>query len=247
MPLRADPAGAKPRTAMVLAAGLGLRMRPLTETLPKPLIRAGGKALVDHGLDALAAAGVGRAVVNVHYLADRMEAHLARRKRPEVAISDERAGLLDSGGGVVAALPLLGARPFYLLNADTFWIEGASPNLDRLADFWDGARMDILLLVAATAEAVGYDGRGDFDMDAQGRLSRRAEGRIAPFAYAGAAIVDPAVFADAPRGAFSLNRNFDAAAAAGRLFGLRLEGLWLHVGTPAALRDAETAIASRRA
>lgn len=245
MPLPADHRApdALPQSAMVLAAGLGLRMRPLTETAPKPLVRVGGKALIDHALDALALAGVRKAVVNVHYRAGQMEKHLAARAAPAIEISDERAALLDSGGGIVKALPLIGEAPFFLLNADTFWVEGARPNLMRLAEFYDAKRMDILLLVAGVANAVGYEGKGDFSMDAEGALVRRAEGHVAPFAYAGAAILDPAIFADAPAGAFSLNRNFDAAAGRGRLFGLRLEGLWLHVGTPAALRAAEAAIA----
>jgi len=228
---------------MVLAAGLGKRMRPITDTLPKPLVRVCGKALVDHALDALAGVGVARAVVNVHYLADQMEAHLASRTRPAIVVSDERSVLLDSGGGVVRALPLLGPDPFFLLNADTFWIEGYRANLAALAAQWDGAAMDGLLLVAGMANCVGYDGVGDFTMDAVGRLTRRAERRVAPFVYAGAAILSPAAFADAPQGPFSLNRVFDRMLEQGRLFGLRLEGLWLHVGTPEAIREAEEAVA----
>lgn len=234
---------AGPDHAMVLAAGLGLRMRPLTDTLPKPLVKVAGKALVDHILDPLAEAGVTRAVVNVHYRADQMEAHLATRARPAIVVSDEREALLDSGGGVKKALPHLGTRPFYILNADSFWIDGPHPNLARLAEAFDATRMDIIMLVAATSAAVGYDGRGDYGMDPFGVLRRRAERDVAPFVYAGVMIVRPDLFQDTPDGPFSLNRLFDGAEARGRLFGLRLDGTWLHVGTPQAVRAAEDTLA----
>src|SRR5581483_4348617 len=229
------------RNAMVLAAGLGTRMRPLTDTLPKPLVKVAGKALIDHVLDRLADAGVGKAVVNVHHMADQIEAHLNGRTRPQIAISDERALLLDTGGGVVKALPLLGSEPFFHMNSDTLWIEGVTPNLSRLkAQFTDD--MDILLLLASTTASIGYEGRGDFVMAPDGRLARRAERQIAPFVYAGAAMLRPSLFVDAPQGKFSLNRMFDRAIEAGRLHGLRLEGTWMHVGTPEAIRAAEAAI-----
>ena len=228
--------------AMVLAAGLGKRMRPLTDTLPKPLVPVAGKALIDHVLDKLADAGVTQAVVNVHHRADQIEAHVKGRARPRIVISDERGELLDTGGGIVKALPHLGAAPFFHMNSDTVWIEGVTPNLSRLAAQFDAARMDILLLLASTATSIGYDGRGDFNMAPDGRLSRRAERQVAPFVYAGAAILNPAIFADAPTGAFSLNRMFDSAADAGRLHGLRLDGTWMHVGTPEAIKAAEAAI-----
>jgi N-acetyl-alpha-D-muramate 1-phosphate uridylyltransferase len=231
-----------PRRAMVLAAGLGLRMRPLTDTTPKPLVRVSGKALIDHVLDRLTAAGVETAVVNVHYLADHIERHLAGRRAPKIIVSDERGELLDTGGGVVKALPSLGAAPFFHLNADTIWIDGVKPNLVRLAEIFDPARMDALLLLAATSSSVGYGGRGDFAMAPDGRLCRRLEWEVAPFVYAGVAILNPAMFADAPSGAFSLNRLFDRAIEAGRLHGLRLEGVWMHVGTPDAVGAAEAAI-----
>lgn len=235
---------AGPKKAMLLAAGLGTRMRPLTDTVPKPLIKVFGKTLLDHGLDALENAGVEEAVVNVHYLADQIEEHVANRDcKMRITISDERDALLDSGGGIANALPLLGDDPFYLLNADSFWIEGFKPNLARMAEFWDKETMDILLLLSGMATAIGFGARGDFTMDPDGRLERRAELKIAPFAYAGAAIINPKVFADCPEGAFSLNRQFDQALETGRLFGLRLEGLWLHVGTPDAISAAEDAIA----
>lgn len=245
-PQRAPPV-ARPKRAMILAAGLGKRMRPLTVTTPKALIEVGGRALIDHGLDALERAGVEATIVNVHYLADQVRSHLARRHRPAVIISDERARLLDSGGGIVKALPELGAEPFYLLNSDTFWIEGARPNLDWLAAGWRDNAMDGLLLVAATVRAVGYHGRGDFRMDPNGRLTRRAERDVAPFAYAGAAILHPRLFAGAPADAFSLNLLFDKAMEEARLFGVRLDGLWLHIGSPEAIGEAEVTIADSAA
>jgi N-acetyl-alpha-D-muramate 1-phosphate uridylyltransferase len=228
--------------AMVLAAGLGTRMRPLTDTLPKPLVPVAGKALIDHVLDRLADAGVTKAVVNVHHMADAIEKHLKGRMRPQIAISDERGELLDTGGGVVKALKLLGDAPFFHLNSDTVWIEGVMPNLGRLAALFDAEQMDILLLLSSTTASISYEGRGDFAMAPDGRLRRRGEREVVPFVYAGAAILNPAMFADAPKGAFSLNRMFDRAIDDGRLFGLRLEGTWMHVGTPAAIKAAEAAI-----
>ena len=228
--------------AMVLAAGLGTRMRPLTDTLPKPLVTVAGQALLDHVLDRLADAGVETAVVNVHHMADQIENHLKGRTRPKIEISDERGELLDTGGGVVKALKRLGPSPFFHMNSDTLWIEGVTPNLQRLAAGFDSARMDMLLLLASTTASIGYEGRGDFVMAPDGRLARRAERQVAPFVYAGAAMLSPAQFADAPQGKFSLNRMFDRAIEAGRLYGLRLEGTWMHVGTPAAIKAAEAAI-----
>jgi MurNAc alpha-1-phosphate uridylyltransferase len=231
-----------PKTAMVLAAGFGERMKPLTERMPKPLVPVDGKPLLDHVLDRLAAAGVERAVVNVHYLADQIEKHVAARKAPKVTISDERAKLLDTGGGVVKALKLLGSEPFFHINSDTIWIDGVRPNLTRLTEAFDPATMDALLLLAPTAESIGYAGRGDFSMAGDGTLIRRAEQEIAPFVYAGAALLSPKLFEGAPEGAFSLTKLFDRAAEAGRLHGLRLEGVWMHVGTPDAIGLAEAAI-----
>ena len=227
---------------MVLAAGLGERMRPITDTMPKPLIKVGGQAMLDFVLDQLAAAGVERAVVNVHYLADQIERHLAGRKAPQIVISDERAKLLDTGGGVVKALGELGREPFFHVNSDTLWIDGVKPNLTRLAEAFDAGQMDALLLLAPVAKSIGYAGRGDFTMDANGRLQKRAEREVAPYVYAGAAVLAPALFQGAPRGAFSLTTLFDRAAEAGRLHGLRLEGVWMHVGTPDAIALAEKAI-----
>ena len=227
---------------MVLAAGLGTRMRPLTDRMPKPLVAVAGRALIDHVLDRLADAGVERAVVNVHYLADQLERHLAARKKPKITISDERGLLLGTGGAVVKALPELGEAPFFHINSDTIWIDGVKPNLARLAEAFDAARMDASLLLAPTAGSIGYAGRGDFAFAADGRLRRRAEREVAPFVFAGAAILAPALFKDAPKGEFPLTDLFDRAAEQGRLFGLRLEGLWMHVGTPDAIALAENAI-----
>ena len=232
-----------PQAAMVLAAGFGQRMRPLTDTMPKPLVKVAGRALIDHVLDRLADAGVARAVVNVHYLAEQIERHVAARTAPRVTISDERGVLLDTGGGVVKALPLLGDAPFFHINSDTIWIDGVIPNLTRLADSFDSETMDALLLLAPGAGSIGYAGRGDFLMASDGRLRARPERDVAPFVYAGAAILSPRLFDDAPQGAFSLTKLFTRAIEAGRLHGLRMEGLWMHVGTPEAITEAEQAIA----
>ena len=230
-----------PTKAMVLAAGLGLRMRPLTERMPKPLVPVAGRALLDHVLDKLGDAGVSEAVVNVHYLPDQIIDHVAARVRPRVAISDERDQVLGTGGGVVKALPLLGQAPFFLVNADTLWIDGVRPNLARLAEAFDPARMDVLLLMAPTASSIGYDGRGDYAMLADGALRKRREHQVVPFVYAGAAIMAPSLFANAPKGEFPLTRLFDSANEQERLFGLRLDGVWMHVGTPDAVQAAEEA------
>jgi N-acetyl-alpha-D-muramate 1-phosphate uridylyltransferase len=235
--------GAVPDRAMVLAAGLGTRMRPFNGQLPKPLVRVGGKALIDHVLDRLADTGVECAVVNVHHLADQIEQHLQARQRPRIVISDERAELRGTGGGVVKALAALGDAPFFHVNSDTIWIDGVRPNLARLAAAFDPAQMDALLLLAPTATSIGYAGRGDYAMAPDGRLIRRGERDVVPFVYAGAAILAPALFRDAPAGAFPLTAMFDRAGEAERLFGLRLEGVWMHVGTPEAVAAAEAAIA----
>lgn len=230
-----------PDKAMVLAAGLGLRMRPLTDQMPKPLVSVAGRPLLDHVLDKLGDAGVSEAIVNVHYLPDQIIKHVARRKKPRVVISDERDQVLGTGGGVVKALPLLGDAPFFHLNADTLWIDGVRPNLARLAEAFDPERMDILLLMAPSASSVGYEGNGDYAMLPDGALRKRKEHQVVPFVYAGVAIISPTVFADAPKGEFSLTRMFDAANEQERLFGLRLDGTWMHVGTPDAVGAAEEA------
>jgi MurNAc alpha-1-phosphate uridylyltransferase len=231
-----------PRNAMVLAAGMGTRMHPLTDNMPKPLVKVAGKPLIDHVLDRLAAAGVARAVINVHHFAEQIQRHLAARARPQIVISDERGLLLGTGAGVKKALPHLSDAPFFHVNSDTLWIDGVKPNLQRLAEAFDPAAMDALLLLAPTAGSTGYSGRGDFTMAPDGALQKRGERAVAPFVYAGAAIFSPALFADAPAGEFPLTLLFDRAEQAGRLHGLRLEGLWMHVGTPDAVALAEAAI-----
>ena len=235
-----------PDTAMVLAAGLGKRMRPITDTIPKPLVPIAGTPLIDWGLDALRDAGVRKAVVNVHYLPDQLIAHLASRHAPRIVISDERDGLLDSGGGIARVMDKLGPSPFYVLNADTFWIDAGENNLRRLALAWRDAEMDILLMVAQLGQATGHSGGIDFLIDADGRLSR-ARGATDGVIYAGAAIIHPRVFDAAPAGPHSLNVQFDKALAARRLFGLQLDGDWITVGTPDAIAPAEAVVARSRA
>jgi N-acetyl-alpha-D-muramate 1-phosphate uridylyltransferase len=230
-----------PTKAMVLAAGLGVRMRPLTDNLPKPLVRVAGQPLLDHVLDKLGSAGVAEAVVNVHYLPDQIIEHTRGRSAPRVIISDERDQALGTGGGVVKALPLLGPAPFFLVNSDTMWIDGVRSNLARLAETFDPDRMDILLLMAPTTSSIGYGGRGDYAMLPDGCLRKRKEHQVVPFVYAGVAIMSPSVFADAPSGDFSLTKMFDRANEQERLLGLRLDGVWMHVGTPDAIHAAEEA------
>ena len=234
-----------PRCAMVLAAGLGTRMRPLTDTMPKPLVKVAGKPLIDHVLDRLADVGVEKAVVNVHHFADQLIEYLGRRTRPRITISDERGLLLGTGGGVKRALPELGDRPFFHINSDTVWVDSTKPNLARLADAFEPETMDTLLLLAPTKASIGYTGRGDFAMAPDGRLTRRGERDTVPFVYAGAAILQPALFNGAPEAEFPLTDMFERAAKKGRLFGLRLDGLWMHVGTPPAVQEAEAAIRGR--
>jgi MurNAc alpha-1-phosphate uridylyltransferase len=237
-------------TAMVLAAGLGTRMRPITDRIPKPLVDVAGRTLLDHVLDPLAEAGITTAVVNVHHLADQIEAAVNIRARPRIVISDERDRLLDSGGGVVKALDHLGDA-FVIRNADSFWIDRGPSNIARLIAAFDPARMDTLLLLAALPDAgaldgndsVGFDGPGDFFRDREGRLERRGARVAAPYAYAGAAVMRAADFAGRPAGEpFSLNALWNASLTAGRLHGLVLNGLWLHVGTPEAIGQAAAAI-----
>jgi MurNAc alpha-1-phosphate uridylyltransferase len=226
-------------TAMVLAAGLGTRMRPLSDALPKPLVRLKGKPLIDHALDRIAAGGIARAVVNVHHRADLIEAHLKDRTSPAITISDERSALLETGGGIVKALPLLGPAPFLIHNSDSVWIEGVGSNIARLAAAFDPQRMDSLMLLTLGATSLGYEGHGDFVMGSDGMLVRRGERREAPFVFTGVSIAHPRLFDGAPDGPFSLNVLWDRAITEGRLYGLRLDGVWMHVGTPQSVADAE--------
>jgi MurNAc alpha-1-phosphate uridylyltransferase len=228
--------------AMVLAAGYGQRMRPLTLTRPKPLVEVAGKPLIGYGFERLRAADVETAVVNVHYLAEQIEDWAGRQHSPRIVISDERAELLDTGGGIARALPLLGDAPFFVLNSDSFWLEDGEPALTRLRKAWDDMRMDCLLLLSPLARTVGYEGAGDFVRDGEGRLARRAAATGAPLAYAGGYLVAPRLFHGAPQGKFSMNLLWDRAISAGRLFGLEHRGRWLHVGEPASIALAEQAL-----
>lgn len=230
-----------PKTAMVLAAGLGKRMRPITDTMPKPLVKVAGKTLLDWGLDSLAAAGVEKAVVNVHYLPQQIVNHVAARKAPAIVISDESEMLLDSAGGIVRALASIGPDPFYIVNADTFWIDSGVSNLARLALAWDEAKMDILLMLADLASSTGHSGGTDFLIGPDGSL-QRSKGDPAGVIYAGAAIVHPRIFQGAADNPHSLNLYFDRAIAAGRLHGMAMHGHWITVGTPDAIPLAEAAV-----
>jgi MurNAc alpha-1-phosphate uridylyltransferase len=226
--------------AMVLAAGLGTRMTPANGTLPKPLVELRGRALIDRVLDRLAEAGIKRAVVNVHHKADLIEAHVKSRKAPRIVISDERSGKLDTGGGVKRALPRLGPGAFLIHNSDSVWIEVVGSNLTRLMSTWDETRMDCLLMLAVASGSHGYQGRGDFALQPDGRVRRRKlEQEIVPFAFTGVSVAHPRLFEDSPEGAFSLNLVWSRAIAAGRAYGMRMDGSWMHVGSPDALAQAE--------
>jgi MurNAc alpha-1-phosphate uridylyltransferase len=227
--------------AMVLAAGLGLRMRPITLTLPKPLVPVAGRTMLDRVLDHLDQTGADLKVVNLHWLGETIRSHLDGQ--PDIVFSDEKE-LLETGGGVAKALPLLGADPFFVCNADIIWTDAGEPALSRLARAFDPARMDGLLLLSPVATAFGYEGRGDFHLGADGRLTRRKPDETTPFLFAGVQILHPRLFDFHPGGAFSLNLLYDKAIAAGRLFGVVHEGGWYHVGTPAALSEAEALLGS---
>ena len=229
-------------TAMVMAAGLGKRMRPLTAAMPKPLVRVGGKPLIDHSLDRLADAGVERVVVNVHYLPDALEAHLAKRQAPQVTISDERGLLLETGGGMVRAADLL-PDPFFCINSDNIWLDGPRSAFHELSAAWDADRMDALLLVVPHARAFNYEGKGDFHLDPHGRISRRRHGRIAPFIYTGIQLVAKRLLREAPEGAFSTNVLWSRAIEEGRLYGVPHVGEWFEVGTPAMIAPTEARLA----
>ena len=229
----------RPTHAMVLAAGKGTRMRHLSAHRPKPLTPLMGRTLLDHVLDRIAAVGINDAVVNVHHLADMIEAALAGRKSPRITISDERAELLETGGGVTRALGLLGQGPFLIQNSDCVWCDSVADELADLCAAWDVERMDTLLLLAPITQTLGYEGRGDFTLTSDGLIRRRPAREDAPFVFAGVSIAHPRVFNDAPDGPFSLNLLWDRAIAANRAYGLRMSGTWMHVGTPEALDAAE--------
>jgi MurNAc alpha-1-phosphate uridylyltransferase len=229
---------------MVFAAGLGTRMRPITDTTPKPLVSVAGKSLIDRALDDFEAAGVDTAIVNVHHLADQIESHLAARTRPNIVISNERALLLDQGGGIKKVLPLIGAEPFFICNTDAFWFDAPQSNLVTLAQAWDPEEMDAALLLAPTRGSVGVDWEGDFDLSTEGRIIRRVGPK--PYVYSGVGLLKPGLLADETRDVFKLAPFLFAAAEKGRLFGVVSSGLWLHVGTVAAIAEAEKAIAARQ-
>jgi MurNAc alpha-1-phosphate uridylyltransferase len=228
-----------PDHAMILAAGLGLRMRPLTETTPKPLVNVAGKPLITYILELLSRAEIRNVVVNIHHLPEQMRRFATGVKDQNIVLSDEEDRLLDSGGGIKLALGALGRKPFLVFNADSFWIDGPRPNIVRLSEAWNPAAMDVLLLVASGAQITGYAGKGDFVMSSDARLVRRPERQVAPFVYTGVALMKPELFKNTPDGPFSLNLIFDRAIESGRLFGMRLDGEWIHVGTPDAIVDAE--------
>ena len=229
------------RRAMILAAGLGLRMRPLTDRRPKPLIEVAGKPLIDYGMDRLREARVEKVVVNGHYLAEQIMSWAKRQVSPEVVYSDERAEILDTGGGIAKALPLLGGEPFFVLNSDSFWVDGKTPALARLRAAWDDAAMDCLLLLCPVDRTVGYDGHGDFSLGKDGRVTRQRGGSA--LAYIGGYLVHPRLFKGAPPGKFSMNLLWDRAITQGRLHGLVHDGKWFHVGTPEAIGLAEAELA----
>ena len=229
-------------TAMILAAGLGKRMQPLTLTRPKPLVEVGGRRMIDYAVAHLRKAGVRRAVVNVHHLAEQLESWAASQREFDIVISDERRELLDTGGGIAKALPQLGSKPFFVLNSDSFWVDGKTSALERMREAWNGDLMDSLLLLSPRTSSVGYEGEGDFHLKGEGRLARRRPPEQAPFVYAGCFVVSPALFHAAPKGPFSMNLLWDQAQSTGRLFGLRHEGLWFHVGTPDSIAYAEEAM-----
>lgn len=231
-------------TAMLMAAGLGKRMRPLTATRPKPLVKVAGKPLMDHALDRLAAGGIRKVVVNVHYLADTVEAHLAAHcNGMEVLISDERAKLLETGGGLMHARDMLGDAPFFCANSDNLWVDGPQETLGMMRALWDPERMDALLLLVPLARATCHKGQGDFHMDANGRLTRRKQAHVAPFVFTGVQILSPRLLADPPSDVFSTNIFWNRAIEAGRLYGVSHQGLWFDVGTPQAIPVVETMLA----
>jgi len=241
--LRPEIAVKVPDTAMVMAAGLGKRMRPLTATRPKPLIELNGQPLIDHVLDRLRAAGVTKAVVNVHYLADSLEAHLkAKAGDLDITISDERDLLLETGGGLVRAAPMIGCDPFFAINSDNYWVDGPSDTLRLLASQWDEAAMDALLLLVPQARAYNHSGIGDFHMDRFGRLQRRGRSKVAPYVFTGIQLVSKRLLRDAPEGPFSTNVLWNRGIEEGRCFGAVHQGLWFDVGTPAAVRATESAL-----
>ena len=234
-----------PKKAMVLAAGLGRRLRPITTNLPKPLVKLADRTLLDYTLDHLVAAGVECAIVNIHYLADKIKRHLLSRNDLEIIISSEEDNLLETGGGVKKALENFSNEPFYVSNADVFWLNGPTMALERMVEQWDDAKMDALLLLHSTVEAYGYNGSGDFEVDPIGKLSRRLEKEITPYLFTGVQIIHPRIFTNTPDGRFSLNVIYDRAIDTDRLYGVAHDGEWFHIGTPSGLAEAESYMSQR--
>ena len=234
-----------PKKAMVLAAGLGRRLRPITNNLPKPLVKVANRTLLDHTLDHLVAAGVECVVVNIHYLADQIKQHLTSRKDLEVIISSEETSLLETGGGVKKVIEFFDDQPFYISNADVFWLNGPTMALGRMIEQWDDSKMDVLLLLHSTVEAYGYNGNGDFELDANGKLSRRLEREVTPYLFTGVQIIHPRIFLDSPEGKFSLNIIYDKAIDSENLYGVVHDGEWFHIGTPHGLDEAESYMGQR--
>ena len=228
-----------PKNAMILAAGFGKRLRPITDKTPKPMLKVAGRTLLDHSIDHLAASGIEKVVINIHHLGSLIEQHLTRRTDVEIMISDESDEILETGGGIAKALPLLGEDPFFVINGDILWLDGPTPALQRLARTWDQSRMDALLLLHSTVEAYGYDGRGDFIVDPEGALIRRPEREISPYLFAGVQILQAKSLAEAPAGPFSLNLIYDQAIEGEQLFGMVHDGDWFHIGTVGGLSEAE--------
>mgnify|MGYP005654579979 FL=1 len=226
------------KRAMVLAAGLGERMRPLTDNTPKPLLKLQGHSLIDYALDRLQDAGIETVVVNTFYLADQMDEHLSKRSHPEILISREEERL-ETGGGVLNALPLLGDEPFFVINGDAFWLNGPTDALGRMHTLWDERHMDALLMMHATVDAYGFTGRGDFLLEPDGELSRRPEGEVCPYMFAGIQILHPRLFKSMPEGVFSLNRMYDLAIENGTLYGMIHDGEWFHIGTQEGLEETD--------
>ena len=234
-----------PKKAMVLAAGLGRRLRPITNNLPKPLVKIANRTLLDYTLDHLVAAGVECAVVNIHYLADQIKQHLTNRNDLEIIISSEESNLLETGGGVKKAIKTFSDEPFYVSNADVFWLNGPTMALGRMIDQWDDSKMDVLLMLHSTVEAYGYSGNGDFEVDANGKLARRLEREITPYLFSGVQIIHPRIFKDTPEGKFSLNVIYDSAIEIDRLYGVVHDGEWFHIGTPDGLAEVESYMGQR--
>ena len=234
-----------PKKAMVLAAGLGRRLRPITNNLPKPLVKIANRTLLDHTLDHLVSAGVECVVVNIHYLADQVKQHLINRNDLEIIISSEESNLLETGGGVKKVIETFENEPFYISNADVFWLNGPTMALERMIEQWDDNKMDVLLLLHSTVEAYGYDGNGDFEIDSNSRLSRRLEREVSPYLFAGVQIVHPRIFRNTPTGKFSLNIIYDKAINFDHLYGVVHDGEWFHIGTPQGLAEVESYMGQR--